>query len=90
MPISYSQPYELVCPTCQTPFVAEAWLIVDAEERPDLVQAIREVSLHDTRCPGCGQTGVVPAPILLHDRRAKAVLFGVPYGMNWRKVCCGC
>ncbi|GAA5530596.1 CpXC domain-containing protein [Herpetosiphon gulosus] len=92
MPISYSQPYELVCPTCQTPFVAEAWLIVDAEERPDLVQAIRAVSLHDTRCPGCGQTGVVPAPILLHDRRAKAVLFGVPYGMpeaEWNELAQG-
>ncbi len=92
MPISYSQPYELVCPTCQTPFVAEAWLIVDAEERPDLVQAIRDVSLHDTRCPSCGQTGVVPAPVLLHDRRARAVLFGVPYEMpeaEWNELAQG-
>ena len=92
MPISYSQPYELVCPTCQTPFVAEAWLIVDAEERPDLVQAIRDVTLHDTRCPSCGQTGVVPAPVLLHDRRARAVLFGVPYEMpeaEWNELAQG-
>ncbi|KPL91298.1 CpXC domain-containing protein [Herpetosiphon geysericola] len=92
MPISYSQPYELVCPTCQTPFVAEAWLIVDAEERPDLVQAIRDVTLHDTRCSSCGQTGVVPAPVLLHDRRARAVLFGVPYEMpeaEWNELAQG-
>ena len=49
MPISFSQPYELVCPTCTTPFATDAWVLVDAEERPDLVAALRDLTLHDLR-----------------------------------------
>ena len=90
--ISFSQPYELVCPTCHKPFSAEMWLIVDAEERPDLLAQIRDVTLHDATCPHCQQSGVVPAPLLYHDRRARTVLFGVPHDMDeqeWREIAQG-
>ncbi|HEY1011833.1 MAG TPA: CpXC domain-containing protein, partial [Herpetosiphonaceae bacterium] len=92
MAISFSQPYELVCPACQQPFSHETWVIVDAEERPDLAQAVREVSLHDTSCPHCGQSGVVDAPLLYHDRLARAVLFGAPRGLaedEWQELAQG-
>src|SRR5688500_10229909 len=89
MPISFSQPYELVCPTCETPFSAEIWVLVDAAERPDLAAAARDGSLHDTVCPNCGQTGVVAAPLLYHDPAARAVIFGVPRDTaeeEWREI----
>lgn len=92
MSISFNQTYELVCPTCNTPFAADLWVLVDAEERPDLVLAVRQETLHDTTCPHCGQTGVVPAPVLYHDRAARAVLFGVPRDMpeaEWHEVAQG-
>lgn len=92
MAISFSQPYDLACPACQQPFSHETWVIVDAEERPDLAQAVREVTLHDTRCPHCGQSGVVNAPLLYHDRLARAVLFGAPRDMaedEWAELAKG-
>jgi hypothetical protein len=92
MAISLSQPYELICPACQQPFAHETWVIVDAEERPDLALAVREVTLHDTRCPRCGQGGAVNAPLLYHDRLARAVLFGVPHEMpesEWQELAKG-
>lgn len=92
MPISFSQPYELVCPNCDTPFSAEMWVLVDAAERPDLAARVADVSLHDTACPNCGQGGVAPAPLLYHDRAARAVIFGVPRGTaedEWREIAQG-
>ena len=92
MPISFSQPYELVCPTCTTPFATDAWVLVDAEERPDLVAALRDLTLHDLHCPNCGQKGVVAAPLLYHDRAARAVLFAVPPEADeaeWREIAQG-
>lgn len=38
MPNSFSQTIELTCPRCGADFQAELWLIVDAAERPDLLE----------------------------------------------------
>ncbi|MBA3470688.1 MAG: hypothetical protein H0T53_13705 [Herpetosiphonaceae bacterium] len=92
MSISFNQAYDLVCPTCNRPFTADTWVIVDAEERPDLALAVREITLHDTVCPHCGQTGMLSAPLLYHDRTARAVVFGVPRDMpeaEWRELAQG-
>jgi hypothetical protein len=89
MPISYAEHVSLTCPRCQTPFVSDTYIIVDAVERPDLVAGILDESLHDARCPNCGQTGRVPAPLLYHDSRHGRVLLGVPPNMpeaEWREV----
>ncbi len=92
MNISFAQPYDLECPVCHSAFTFDAWVIVDAQERPDLAQAISDLTLHDTICPRCGQTGVVAAPLLYHDAATRAVLFGVPRDMDeaaWREVAQG-
>src|SRR5919199_1302894 len=89
MPISFADTLELNCPRCGAPFTAETWLIVDGQERPDLVARILDGMLHDVRCPQCGQTGQAPAPLLYHDGRAQRVLLAVPPGMaepEWRAV----
>jgi len=50
MTISYAQRTDLTCPECGAQFAGEVWLIVDAGERPDLLQRIREGTLHDIPC----------------------------------------
>lgn len=87
MPISFAETLELNCPRCGKLFQVEIPLVVDARERPDLVEHILDGTLHDTRCPHCGQAGQVPAPLLFHNDSARRVLFATPPGMpedEWR------
>ena len=66
MPHSFSQTASLTCPQCGQTFSAEIWLIVDAEERPDLAERIRAGTLHALTCPHCGYQGQVDAPLLVY------------------------
>lgn len=89
MSISYAETVPLTCPRCGTPFSAESYIIVDGVERPDLVARILNDTLHDARCPNCGQVGRVPAPLLYHDGPHTRVLLGVPPDMSeaeWREI----
>ncbi|HRQ38253.1 MAG TPA: CpXC domain-containing protein, partial [Chloroflexota bacterium] len=63
---SLSQTATLTCPQCGQPFTADIWLIVDASERPDLLDRIRAGMLHDLPCPHCNHEGDVDAPLLLY------------------------
>ena len=65
MPHSFSQTASLTCPQCGRDFSAEIWLIVDADEHPDLLERIRAGTLHTITCPHCGHEGQVDAPLLL-------------------------
>jgi DNA-directed RNA polymerase subunit RPC12/RpoP len=53
MPTSFGQTPQLTCPQCGQPFQAEIWLIVDADERPDLLEKIQAGTLHQIACPHC-------------------------------------
>ncbi len=89
MSISYAETVALTCPSCQTAFMGEIFVIVDHAERPDLVARILDETLHDVRCPSCGQVGQVPAPLLYHDQAGARVLLGVPPQMpepEWRQL----
>jgi hypothetical protein len=46
MTISLAQFATLTCPECGTPFAAEVWLIVTADERPDLIDRICTGNVH--------------------------------------------
>ena len=90
--ISFQQPYEIQCPQCETAFTAEPWVLIDAQERPDLAEAVQALTIHDVVCPRCGQAGVVPAPLLYHDATLRVVLFGVPRAMSeaeWQEMAQG-
>lgn len=53
-----------------------AWLIVDAQERPDLAQQVRAGTLHQVTCPHCNtEVGWLDAPILYHDAEQELVVF---------------
>ncbi len=62
---SFAQQVSLSCPRCGRNFDAELWLIIDTAERPDLLERIRNGTLHDVTCPHCGHSGQVDAPLLI-------------------------
>ncbi len=66
MPHSFQETAELDCPRCGTRIRAELWLIVDAAERPDLLEQVRQGRLHELTCPNCGPVGQADAPLLLY------------------------
>ena len=73
--VSYSQREEVACPQCGARFACEAWLIVDATARPDLVTAAAAGTLHDITCPN-GHERKLEAPVLfyLRDREPPLLL----------------
>ena len=76
MPNSYAQATELSCPSCQHPFLAEIWLIIDVNERPDLLTRIHAGALNDLACPQCGHLASVGAPLLVfHPNQTPPLIF---------------
>jgi hypothetical protein len=78
VPISHTEPTELICPACGNPFVAEIWTLVDVGEQPDLYDALLSGSLHLAICPHCGHSSSADSPLLLHDPGLRRVYFAVP------------
>jgi CHAT domain-containing protein/tetratricopeptide (TPR) repeat protein len=65
--MSFSQSKETIlkCKRCQREFPYEVWTIVDSGERPDLLEKIREGSIHAVLCPYCGLEAMLDAPLLI-------------------------
>ncbi len=59
---SYAQPTDLPCPHCNQTFHAELWQILDAAERPNLLDRLRRGELHTITCPHCGHTAEANTP----------------------------
>ena len=74
MSISYSENTSLTCPACGQDFAATVWMLVDAVERPDLADALREGTLNVVACPHCDYNGPAGAPMLFHDPAKRRVL----------------
>ncbi|MGQ9613899.1 CpXC domain-containing protein [Chloroflexus sp.] len=49
--VSFAGKDTLTCRACGVPFTAEIWLIIAADERPDLIAAVRNGTLHVCTCP---------------------------------------
>lgn len=87
MTVSFSEHAALICPNCRANFSAEIWLILDAQEQPDQVAALRQERLNLVTCPHCGYTGPAGAPLLFHDGAARCVIFAAAPGAaehEWR------
>ncbi|NCC34342.1 MAG: tetratricopeptide repeat protein, partial [Chloroflexia bacterium] len=79
MPISYAESTEVTCPQCDHSFSFDAWLIVAADKRPDLVERIRAETIHTLTCPQCGQTfGAINAPLLLYRPKSNPPILFSP------------
>ncbi|MBA3946436.1 MAG: hypothetical protein H0X37_17965 [Herpetosiphonaceae bacterium] len=72
---SYAQAATMPCFQCSQTFEIEVWLIVDAVERPDLVEAIHADTVHTVRCPHCGTEHPLDAPLLFHDGTLETLIF---------------
>ena len=88
MPIAYQEQAQLICPACGADFAASIWLILDAQEQPEAVAALRSDKLNIVVCPHCGNSGPAGAPLLYHDGLARHVLFAPAPGSaehEWRE-----
>jgi hypothetical protein len=75
---SFAERPSLTCPDCGQAFNPEIWLIVDAVARPDLLDRVREKTIHHVVCPN-GHAAAVDAPLLLfRPGEAPPVLFSPP------------
>lgn len=78
MAISFSEQARLACPSCGAEFTADVWALVDAAERPDLAEALRDGTLNVVACPDCGAQAPAGAALLYHDPSIRRVYFAVP------------
>jgi CHAT domain-containing protein/tetratricopeptide (TPR) repeat protein len=73
---SYSEYLQLSCSDCKQTFTSAIWLIVDVEERPDLLETTLQGHLHVVACPHCGSHRMTEAPLLLYrPGRQPAILY---------------
>src|SRR4029079_9042342 len=67
---------------------ADVWTLIDAAERSDLAQALREGTLNLLACPRCGAETAAGVALLLHDPAGRRVYFAVPPDVGehvWRE-----
>jgi hypothetical protein len=73
--ISVTETIKVHCGTCGTVDHRSAYLIVDVDERPDLVSLALSAELHEQKCSACGAIGLANVPLLLFLRARKRLLF---------------
>lgn len=65
--ISLNIPVEVPCNACGKAFYFEGWAVIDTEERPDLLEAIRQNCLNQLVCPHCETDhGFLEGPLLVY------------------------
>ena len=62
---SFAQSTTINCPNCKQEYDIILWMIIDANERPDLIDKIKDGSLHTATCPHCGKEISFDLPLLL-------------------------
>ena len=78
MPRSMVQDAELPCPQCDQTIRAAVWIVVDADEEPDLAARACAGTLHDVTCENCGALGAIEAPLLYHDAYVRRLIYAAP------------
>ncbi|MEV5878377.1 CHAT domain-containing protein [Streptomyces sp. NPDC052101] len=78
--VSHAQYVEIDCAQCGESFSPELYVLVDADERPDLVRLIRQDILHCPVCPHCHVVMAVGLPLLVHrpGQRVPVIYSPVP------------
>ena len=62
---SFSEMRKFVCPECEKSFQESVWLIVDVDEKPDLLEEIQEGDALSVSCPEC-KAQISDYPLLLY------------------------
>ena len=84
MNISYSQTQRITCFSCHRQFDGVFWLIIDAEERPDLWDRYSDREIHFVDCPE-GHGVLYNVPLLAHDGLLKLLRFYPSYDFTEEK-----
>jgi hypothetical protein len=77
MPVSWAADVDVTCPNCGRSFARKVWLIVDAAERPELLEKIAAGSFNIVTC-NCGHTESLLAPLVVELRREDIPLLVFP------------
>jgi hypothetical protein len=56
----------LNCDFCDKQFEFDSWWLIDTCERPDLLTKVKDGTLHDAVCPGCGHANRIQSNLLLY------------------------
>jgi hypothetical protein len=76
MPVSSgAQNVSLACPACHVRSQLPMWLVIDAEDRPDLIDELRHGRLRTFNCPRCGKSVTMTTSLLVDTRRRSPLLF---------------
>ena len=75
---SFAHTTTATCPACGASHTADIWLIVAPDERPDLLEQIRNGALHTVTCPQCDQTHTPDAPLLIFRPTAEPPILFAP------------
>src|SRR5690348_14046855 len=79
---SGAQRVPIKCPTCQARDEHVMWLVVDAADRPDLIDEIRQGHLRTFDCPQCGHSITTTTSLLVDARRRSPLLFAPDPGAD--------
>ena len=63
---SYGSDISVTCGQCGTSLQATVWVIIDTEQRPDLLQALVTGALNSYVCPQCGYRDTLPHAIVIY------------------------
>jgi hypothetical protein len=66
------------CPNCGQPNQAVVENLIDAGQQPQLKAALLSGRLNTVRCPACGVTSTIAAPMLYHDADKQLLISFVP------------
>jgi CpXC protein len=76
--VSLPQYPPTMCVGCNAMDTPELYVIVDVDERPDLVQRIKDDVLHTAICPHCGVVMVFGMPLLVYRRHQRVPVIYSP------------
>ncbi len=82
MPYFAPQPIPVKCPSCGAEFTVPAYMIIDAQDMADAVQALIMGALNVFQCPRCGTQGMLSVPLLYHHAEKKLAYLFVPPQMG--------
>jgi hypothetical protein len=60
-------PQEVRCPTCGRVTPWNVWVVVNTQERPDLLGRIRDGTIRKLTCPGCGAEAWSALPLVVYN-----------------------
>jgi len=66
MPNSRSQESDYTCYACGETTPVRSWIIIDAAEKPDLIQRVKDGSIWEVTCSSCGESISPDLPLLLY------------------------